>query len=184
VTIENKPEAQPPQPPLSGRRKGFQSGVTMSCDQVAKALEDHRRMMAPGSMDPDDLMTGVVATVLSRATHELCDFILAEGEKGTSSHTDLMRKMRARGVRMVVQVMPLEPGEGEMDHIDTIPIAAADAEVLELESNANGNPCGVLGCDRQATHVVRSMEANTGCWLCLCHAAEIERAIVRKRGGA
>lgn len=179
MTIENKPEAEPP---LSGRRKGFQSGVTMSCAQVAKAIEDHRKLMAPGYIDADMLMTGVVATVLSRATHELCDFILAEGEKATTAHTDLMRKMRARGVRMVVQVMPLEPGEGEMDEIATLPIAQADAEVLELASNDDGRPCGVLGCDRQATHVARSVSANSGCWLCWCHAAEIVRSIARKRG--
>ncbi len=169
-------------PPLSGRRKGFQSGAVLSCDQVARAVAEQSAKLPAGSvLTPDDVMAGVLAIVLTRSCKELAGFILAEGEKGADVHLDLMRKMRARGVRMLVQIMPLENGEGEMDQPEALKFDQHDAEVIAVAEGTD-EPCGVLGCELRATQVVRSLEQNIGCWLCTCHAAEVQKAIDRRKG--
>lgn len=167
-------------PPLSGRGRGFNSGVTMTPDQVTSALAKHR-VDFPG-VHADDLMAGVLAAVVIKAAEELADFILSAGQRGDPIHVDLMRKMRARGLKMRAFIEPMAPGEGDIEVPCSLPIEHADLEVIEAPLGTN-ETCGVMGCDRRATHVVRSMIANSGCWACAPHSVEIQAAIAKKLRG-
>lgn len=173
-------DEEPKMPLLTGVPRGFNSRLTMTPQQIvahAKGL---------GGQFPDiaidDLTVGVVAMVMKTSCDALADLILSKSQKRDPMHIKLVQRLRARGFRMSITIEPMAPGEGEADTVFPLPTDAKDLEVLEITDNSSAL-CGVMGCGQPATHVVRSLGLNSGCWACTKHGEEI-RAAIEKRTGA
>lgn len=159
---------------------GLATVATSTPDQVMRQVREHQAEHPTVSLD--DLTTGVVGILIMEAIKEMVRNLVDRSGRREPGHIDTMRKIRARGLRIDLQLAPLDPGEGEFDDHHAIPFGTADVEVRDDLAIPDAQMCGVRGCALAATHLIHSPAAGLGTWACQCHAAQVEAAIRRKAG--